>query len=195
MSAQYMRRSTGLSVGRSHPWLGFFLVAMTLSGYANLSSAGTMTPASTVPSPVAGTPPISRNSPLYIIPVKPGVTPAQIKMAIETGLDGENMNLVGTLDVQKGLKARGIESKSPYVIYEVCNLVLGAKILKSTPEFGAFAPCKIILYEKNGKLNLLTYLPTYALRYFPKNAESRKVAAELDSMIIHVMKQAADGGL
>jgi hypothetical protein len=41
----------------------------------------------------------------------------------------------------------------------------------------------------------MTYLPTYALRYFPKNAESAKVANELDRQIITVMKQAAAGGL
>ena len=34
-----------------------------------------------------------------------------------------------------------------------------------------------------------------SLSYFPMNAESQKVALQLDRMIIHVMKQAADGGL
>ena len=104
------------------------------------------------------------------------------------------MNLVGTLNVEKGLKARGIKTHKPYTIYEVCNLVLGAPILKSTPEFGAFAPCKIVLFEQHGHLKLLTYLPTYALRYFPPNAKSAKVARKLDILIIRIMKQAASGG-
>ncbi|MHB1495158.1 MAG: DUF302 domain-containing protein, partial [Acidithiobacillus sp.] len=108
--------------------------------------------------------------------------------------EGENMNLVGTLNIQRGLQQRGIKSKDTYVIYEVCNLVLGAKILAGTPEFGAFAPCKIVLFETKGKLKLMTYLPTYALKYFPKNAEAQKVAQELDNQIIHIMKQAATGG-
>ncbi|MCL5980803.1 MAG: DUF302 domain-containing protein [Gammaproteobacteria bacterium] len=182
-------RTYGVKAGS---WLGLIVGSLMLSACANHSHRII---SSSIPSPVAGTPPISTNSPLYVIPVKRGVTPAQIKMAIETGAEGENMNVVGTLDVQQGLQARGIKSNSPYVIYEVCNLVLGAKILKSTPQFGAFAPCKIVMYEQNGKMNLLTYLPTYALRYFPKNAESQKVALHLDKMIIHVMKQAANGGL
>lgn len=104
------------------------------------------------------------------------------------------MNLVGTLNVQKGLKARGIPSNRPYMIYEVCNLVLGAHILKSSPEFGAFAPCKIVLFEQDGRLKLLTYLPTYALRYFPPDAASARVAKKLDVLIIKIMKQAASGG-
>ncbi len=148
-----------------------------------------------IPSTVSGMPPINSSTPLYVINVQKGVTPAQIKMGIQSGAEAENMNVVGTLDVQQGLQERGIKSHQPYVIYEVCNLVLGAKILKSTPEFGAFAPCKIVMYEQHGQLKLMTYLPTYALKYFPKNPESTKVAQELDHQIITVMKQAAAGGL
>ena len=151
--------------------------------------------AASIAAPVSGMPAINTSTPLYIVNVQKGVTPAQIKMGIQSGAEAENMNLVGSLDVQQGLKARGIKNSQPYVIYEVCNLVLGAKILKTTPEFGAFAPCKIVMYEQGGQLKLMTYLPTYALRYFPKNAESAKVANELDRQIITVMKQAAAGGL
>lgn len=143
---------------------------------------------------VRGMPPTLRNSPLYVVDVKKGVTPADIKIGIETAAEGENMNLVGTLNVEEGLKARGVKTNKPYMIYEVCNLVLGAPILKTTPEFGAFAPCKIILFEQHGRLKLLTYLPTYALRYFPPNARSAKVARKLDILIIHIMKRAASGG-
>ncbi len=151
--------------------------------------------AAMIPAPVTGMPPINTSSPLYIVNVDRGVTPAGVKLGITNGAESENMNVVGTLDIQQGLKARGIKSSSPYVIYEVCNLVLGAKILRSTPAFGAFAPCKVVMYEDHGQLKLLTYLPTYALRYFPKNPEATKVAQELNKQIITVMKQAKSGGL
>jgi len=144
---------------------------------------------------VKGMPPISANSPLYVVDVQKGVTPDQVKLGIEMGAEGENMNLVGTLNVQDGLKARGIKTNQPYVIYEVCNLVLGAKVLKTMPEFGAFAPCKVVLFEQNGRLKLVTYLPTYALKYFPPSAVATRVARELDVMIIKIMQQAASGGL
>ena len=75
------------------------------------------TPATSSPAPVAGMPAIPANSPLYVVDVQKGVTPAQIKMGIETAAEGENMNLVGTLDIQQGLQQRGIKSNTPYVIY------------------------------------------------------------------------------
>ncbi len=162
--------------------------------FATLSLA-TTAQAALIPSPVAGMPAINPDSPLYVVKVDKGVTPAQVKLGITNGADSENMNVVGTLDVQQGLKERGIKSNSPYVIYEVCNLVLGSRILTKDPEFGAFAPCKIVMFESHGQLKLLTYLPTYSLKYFPKNAETAKVAAELDKQIITVMKQAKSGGL
>jgi len=144
---------------------------------------------------VHGMPPVSPHSPLYVVDVQKGVTPAQVKLGIEMGAEAENMNLVGTLNVQNGLKARGIKSNKPYVIYEVCNLVLGAKVLKTMPEFGAFAPCKVVLFEQGGRLKLVTYLPTYALRYFPPSPVASRVARQLDVLIIKIMQQAAAGGL
>ncbi|MHB8211968.1 MAG: DUF302 domain-containing protein [Acidithiobacillus sp.] len=180
MSQTYRRALVGMTLG-----------ILLVSGQA-IGAEGPAGP--TVPAPVSGMPPISLKTPLYVVDVQPGVTPEQIKIAIQTAAEGENMNLVGTLNIQRGLQQRGIKSKDTYVIYEVCNLVLGAKILAGTPEFGAFAPCKIVLFETKGKLKLMTYLPTYALKYFPKNAEAQKVAQELDKQIIHIMKQAATGG-
>ena len=164
-------------------------VALASAGFACIAHAALVTAL------VSGMPKINTDSLLYVVAVDRGVTPAQIKLGISSGAEAENMNVVGTLDVQQGLQERGIKSNTPYVIYEVCNLVLGAKILQSTPEFGAFAPCKIVMYESHGQLKLMTYLPTYALRYFPKNAEAEKVAKELDKQIITVMKQAKSGGL
>jgi len=164
---------------------------------AGLAGAGfaCIAHAALIAAPVSGMPKINTDSPLYVVNVDKGVTPAQIKLGISSGAESENMNVVGSLDVQQGLQERGIKSNSPYVIYEVCNLVLGAKILQSSPEFGAFAPCKVVMYESHGQLKLMTYLPTYALRYFPKNPETEKVAKELDKQIITVMKTAKSGGL
>ncbi|WP_312262774.1 DUF302 domain-containing protein [Candidatus Igneacidithiobacillus taiwanensis] len=158
-------------------------------GFACISNAAL------VAAPVSDMPKINTDSPLYVVDVDKGVTPAQVKLGISSGAESENMNVVGTLDVQQGLQERGIKSNTPYVIYEVCNLVLGSKILQNYPEFGAFAPCKIVMYQSHGQLKLMTYLPTYALRYFPKNPEAAKVASELDKQIIAVMKQAKSGGL
>ncbi len=174
--------------------IGLATVAGALAGMALLYHPEGAKNHGTAIAYVKGMPPAPANSPLYVVTVKKGVTPADIKIGIETAAEGENMNLVGVLDVEKGLKARGIKTHKPYMIYEICNLVLGAPILERTPEFGAFAPCKIILFERHGRLRLLTYLPTYALRYFPPNASSAKVAGKLDVMIIHIMKRAASGG-
>lgn len=180
--------NTNMNIRKSIPFIPATLLCSALLFCGPAAAAS-------IAAPVSGMPAINTSTPLYIVNVQKGVTPAQIKMGIQSGAEAENMNLVGSLDVQQGLKARGIKNSQPYVIYEVCNLVLGAKILKTTPEFGAFAPCKIVMYEQGGQLKLMTYLPTYALRYFPKNAESAKVANELDRQIITVMKQAAAGGL
>lgn len=141
-----------------------------------------------------GMPAIDPKDPLYQVDVDQGVSLEDVRQGLELASQERNMNIVNKLDIQEGMKGRGFEAKDPYMIYEVCNLGLGAEIIKGAPEFGAFAPCKIILYGNNGKYKLLTYRPTYALTHlknFPQ--ETRKIAERIESDMLYIMSKAKEG--
>lgn len=175
--------------------LGLTLAATTPAALAANHATRTVQPADTSSVKVPkGMPAIDPNSPLYEVDVNKGVSLDDARQGLEMAAQERNMNIVNKLDIQAGMKSRGFDAKDPYVIFEVCNLGLGAEIIKGAPEFGAFAPCKIILYQHNGQLKLLTYRPSYALKHL-KNypPETRKIAERIESDILYIMSKAKDG--
>lgn len=62
----------------------------------------------------------------------------EFKMLFETSLNGVNMNVLDTINVSSDPK---------FDVFLACNLSYGEKILKSLPQFGALAPCRVYTYE------------------------------------------------
>lgn len=141
-----------------------------------------------------GMPPIDPHTPIYSVDAKPGVSFDDVKQGLEMAAEEKNMNIVNKLNIQQGMKGRGFTAKEPFMIFEVCNLGAGSEILKAAPEFSAFAPCKIVVYGEKGKLKLLTYRPTYALKYLKNFPEStRKIATGIENDILYIMAKAKNG--
>lgn len=134
-------------------------------------------------------------SPLYRVDLPPERTLEQVELSIQSKASGLNLADVGTLDLAEGMRNRGIEYDQVYKVYQVCNLGLGAEILREVPAFGAFIPCKIVVFEAGDHLALITYRPTYALRYFPDAPDrAARIAREIEQDIIEVMDAAKKGG-
>ncbi|MFP4559900.1 MAG: DUF302 domain-containing protein [Thiohalorhabdus sp.] len=134
-------------------------------------------------------------SPLYRVDLPPDRTLEEVEMSIQSKAEGLNLADVGTLDVAEGMQNRGIDFEQVYKVYQVCNLGLGAEVLKEVPAFGAFIPCKIVVFEEDDHLALITYLPSYALRYFPDAPpEAERIAEKIEQDIIEVMDAAEAGG-
>jgi len=162
---------------RQAPVFRAFLIGLL---FAFLSAAGNAAPA---------------ESPLYRVDLPPERTLDEVEISIESKARGLNLANVGTLDVAEGMRNRGITYDSVYKVYQVCNLGLGAKVLRQMPAFGAFIPCKVVVFEEDGHLALVTYRPSYALRYFPDAPpEAERIAEEIEADIIELMNAVKEGG-
>ncbi|MCS7170922.1 MAG: DUF302 domain-containing protein [Aquificaceae bacterium] len=106
------------------------------------------------------------------------------KTLYKTSLDGVNMNILDVMDIRK---------ESPkFSIFLACNLSYGEAILKDVPQFGTLAPCRVYLYEKNGKVatgyvNIPLLLRMYGKHLSKENAEIFKKA---DQDIKQALKEA-----
>ncbi|MCS6957482.1 MAG: DUF302 domain-containing protein [Aquificaceae bacterium] len=102
-----------------------------------------------------------------------GIDFETFKTLYKTSLDGVNMNILDIMDVRR---------ESPkFSIFLACNLSYGEAILKDIPQFGTLAPCRVYLYEKNGKvatgyINIPFLLKTYGKHLSKENAEIFKRA-------------------
>jgi|UniRef100_A0A7C2YWJ6 uncharacterized protein (DUF302 family) len=106
------------------------------------------------------------------------------KTLYKTSLDGANMNILDVMDIRQ---------ESPKLsIFLACNLTYGEAILKDIPQFGTLAPCRVYMYEKEGKvvtgyINIPFLLKTYGKHLSKENAEIFKKA---DQDIKRALKEA-----
>ncbi len=106
------------------------------------------------------------------------------KTLYKTALDGVNMNILDIMDIRQ---------ESPKLsIFLACNLTYGEAILKDIPQFGTLAPCRVYLYEKEGKvatgyINIPFLLKVYGKHLSKENAE---IFRKADQDIKQALKEA-----
>lgn len=90
-------------------------------------------------------------------------------------------------NVQQTLKEKGFEIDE-YSIVEVCNAKFANSVLGINKEYGIMMPCKIIVYNENGKTFLLLPLPTALVERFGMNT-LYDFAKEVENILINIVNQ------
>ncbi|MBF0186888.1 MAG: DUF302 domain-containing protein [Magnetococcales bacterium] len=123
---------------------------------------------------------VRHHGPILQIPMPEGVTLEDLEMTLESEIAGANLKIVARQNIGKALRDRGDKDFPDYRIYHICNLTVGGKLLSLEPAFGAFMPCKLVLYEESpgGRVWALTYKPAFALAYFPEISQEAVDAAQ-----------------
>ena len=84
-------------------------------------------------------------------------------------------------DVAETLKEKGFEIE-PFKIIEICNAKSAYTVLKADIKIGLCLPCKINVYQKNGKTFISGMRPIVLPQFFP-NADLGNLPEEIDAII------------
>ncbi|MBF0589139.1 MAG: DUF302 domain-containing protein [Magnetococcales bacterium] len=169
-----------------------FWMAQSLQAGENLPY-----PKSEVEKQIDGLPGVQHHGPVLQIPMPEGISFEDIEFSLESELAGQNLKLVMTQHLGRAIAARQGTPYPAYNIYHICNLTIGEKIISSEPAFGAFLPCKVVLYEEKpgGRVWAVTYKPAFALGYFPHIPEEvRKAAIEVGDRMYEILYRLATDG-
>ena len=79
---------------------------------------------------------------------------------LETTLKEEKFGVLWTFDIKEKLQEKGLEFEKEFRVLEVCNPGEAQKVLNENEMAGYFLPCKIVVYEKNGKTKIGMPKPT-----------------------------------
>ncbi len=90
-------------------------------------------------------------------------------------------------DVQKTLQDKGFEFPG-YKIIELCNARLAHAVLQADKNIGLMMPCKINVYERDGKRFLAGMLPTLISEFFPDVALG-SAPAEVEQVIRKIIDE------
>ena len=102
---------------------------------------------------------------------------------LEASLKEEKFGVLWTFDIKEKLQEKGLEFEKEFKVLEVCNPQEAQKVLNENEMAGYFLPCKIVVYEKNGKTNigmpkptsLISMLNDDKMEQFAKDIEDRLI--------------------
>lgn len=139
-------------------------------------------------------PPVNPDSALYIVKVEPGVSYDDVVTSLKVAAEGRNFVSPATFPIGEHLKQRGLPVQGVLEVRTYCSLGIGAEVLMQHPEFAAFAPCRIAIYEKKGALYMALDRPTYALRHVENITQrDRDAAQEIEDTLLWMMDKARKG--
>lgn len=119
-----------------------------------------------------------------------------VKEDLTTALEGRNFAIVNVLNVQQGLKNRGIAA-DPILLVEFINLGKAYQVTQSNRQFEVFAPLKAVLFGEPGYVTVLFLRPSYiktALSADGLSAQAAGVLDEFDRDIGQIARLIAHGG-
>lgn len=114
-----------------------------------------------------------------------------------SALEARNYAIINTLNVQEGLISRGIEAQ-PLELIEFCNLTKAYSITRHVPDFEMFAPCRLALFERDGKTTVMVQRPAHVLSILSKNLnlskEGKSNLEGFDRDLKELLTELANGG-
>jgi len=101
---------------------------------------------------------------------------------LKSSLAAVSFGVLWELNLRDKLHEKGLEFADNIQILEVCNPKQAKRALETQIEVGAFLPCKIVVFEKDGKVHLGLPRPS-ALIGLIDNAGLTDVATEVEAAL------------
>ena len=125
---------------------------------------------------------------LYVID-----TPKDVPTATRDLEEAVKRNKFGVLhvhDLQKTLKEKGVDFPNACRILEVCNPQRAVQVLTGNMTMNMALPCRISVYQEQGKTKIGMIRPTALLALFPGAADLKTVAEDVERETMRMIDEA-----
>lgn len=109
---------------------------------------------------------------------------------LEEAVKRNGFGVLHIYDLKAKLREKGVNFAHACRILEVCNPKQAAKVLGSDMSLSTALPCRISVYEEEGRTKIGTLKPTALLGLFPTADELRPVAEEVEHAILAMIEEA-----
>jgi len=112
--------------------------------------------------------------------------------ALQASVQANRFGVMQVHNLKETMTKKGVEFARECLIFEVCQPQQAKKVLDADMSISTALPCRISIYEEDGKTILATLKPTklLAMFNFPQLNEIRQ---EVEDTIVKIMKEAASG--
>ncbi|TVY00989.1 DUF302 domain-containing protein [Paenibacillus cremeus] len=98
--------------------------------------------------------------------------------SLENNLKEEKFGVLWQLNMSEKLREKGIDFDQRYHILEVCNPFEAKRVLSENSIIGYFLPCKIAIYDEDGKTKIGLPKPTALIGMVDSGSGSLQAIAE-----------------
>jgi len=116
----------------------------------------------------------------------------QVSEKVPLTCEKYKFSLLQTYVYHEILESKGFPIKRKVFIYEICQAKTAAAMLTYFPHFSIFMPCKLAIYEDNGKTIISTMNMEIMLKAVGSNQDLYKEATALFNTLKSVMNSLSE---
>ena len=109
--------------------------------------------------------------------------------ALEASLKEEQFGVLWDFDLTAKLQEKGLDFNTGYRVLEVCNPKEANRVLQEDKVVGYFLPCKIVVYEDEGKTKIGLPKPTTLIE-LANNDKLTEIATDVENRLIRSIDHA-----
>ena len=123
--------------------------------------------------------------------VESNKTPAAAVEDLRAAVTKHGFGVLHAYDLRETLTAKGFPLPHACHILEVCNPQQASKVLAEDMGMNIALPCRISVYEEDGKTKIATALPTKLLGALSDSPALAAVASDVETKMKAMMHEAA----
>lgn len=109
---------------------------------------------------------------------------------LEAAVTRHDFGVLNVLDLKATLRQRGVEFPHECRIYSVCNPTIAARVLEEDMSLNMALPCRISVYEEDGRTRIGMIPPQMMLGILAKSPTLDETAHEVEETMIAIIDEA-----
>ena len=127
-----------------------------------------------------------------LIRLSAGKSVTEVAAALQAAVQANHFGVMQVHNLKETMTKKGVACARVCLIFEVCQPQQAKKVLDENMSVSTALPCRISIYEEDGKTVLATLKPTTLLAMFD-TPQLKGVAQEVEATIVKIMNEAAAG--
>ena len=109
---------------------------------------------------------------------------------LKAAAKNHDFSVLNVTDLRAKLRSNDLDFEPACKVFDVCNPYRAMAVLESKMAISTALPCRISVYEEDGKIKVATLLPTQVLGMFHADGLD-SVAQSVESDLIAIINEAA----
>ncbi len=114
----------------------------------------------------------------------------EVRQKLEETAKSKGFGVMSVHEVTNILQSKGHPISYGCVIVEICQPKAASQVLSKRPDISTAMPCRVSIYEENGKTVLATISPLQMIEMF-NEPELKDIAQEIESTVKEIMEESA----